>query len=91
MTVEAPEERLQVQHCGGRDLISNCLLISQDGKLIFVNGEKKVTVFNAETGQPIRELNTGSAVGLGLNKGMLNFLFINKNKLNTIQLSKVGF
>ena len=73
MTVEAPEERLQIQHCGGRDLISNRLLISPDGKLIFVNGENKVTVFNAETGQPIRKLNTGAAVGLGFNKGMLIF------------------
>ncbi len=76
MTAEESDEKLQDQHCGGRDLISYPLLISPDGKLIFVRDNKKVTVFNAETGQPVRELNTGAAVGIALNKGMLIFLYI---------------
>ena len=49
----------QVQNCGGRDLIFAPLLISADGKYIFVAGENRVSIFNIETGQPVRELKTG--------------------------------
>jgi WD40 repeat protein len=68
MTMEEPGGKLQVQNCGGRDLTSNPLLMSADGKLVFTSGDKKVTVFNTETGQPVRELNTGTVVSLALNK-----------------------
>ncbi len=86
MTAEASDEILQEQHCGGRDLISNPLLTSPDGKLIFVRDYNKVTVFNADTGQPVRELNTGASLGIALDKGMLIFLYITFKKTDISQL-----
>jgi len=66
--MEDPDGKLYVQNCGGRDLISNPMLGSLDGKYIFTSGAKKVTIFSTETGQPIRELATGPNVGLAIDK-----------------------
>ena len=70
-----PDGNLSVQNCGGRDLSSNPMLVSVDEKHIFCCGDKRVTIFSIETGQPIRELGTGPIVSLAISKGMFILIF----------------
>ena len=80
-----------VQTCGGRDLVSRPLLMSRDGKHIFTAGDKKVTVFNTETGLPVRELNTGPTVKLGLTQNASELVVAGLNAVTTwnYELAKI--
>jgi len=71
-----PDGNLSVQNCGGRDLSSNPVLVSVDEKHIFCCGDKRVTIFSIETGQPIRELGTGPIVSLAISKDNPSHLLV---------------
>eukprot|EP00088_Acartia_fossae_P031144 TRINITY_DN3208_c0_g1_i1.p1 TRINITY_DN3208_c0_g1~~TRINITY_DN3208_c0_g1_i1.p1 ORF type:complete len:815 (+),score=79.54 TRINITY_DN3208_c0_g1_i1:51-2495(+) len=85
-------EQLMVQLCGGRDLVSRPLLMSLDGKYIFTAGDNKVTVFNTETGLPLRELNTGATVKLGLTQNASELVVAGPNAVCTwnFELAKMN-
>jgi len=74
---------LEVQSCGGRDLISAPLLISKDGKLIFAAGDNRLTVFNIETGQPVRELKTGKVLALSLTSNPAEVIVVGEVEIVT--------
>jgi len=59
-------DNLVLKLCGGRDFLSKPVELSSDGKYIFCAEELKVTMFSAQSGLPIKSVNTGKILSIAL-------------------------
>ena len=57
---------LHVQDVGGRDFLSKPILITDDGNFIISCQDFKVNVFSAQTGLPVKSINTGKILSIAL-------------------------